>query len=140
MQLVIPPNHSSSSNSADKQVLSHASGIKGLLAVALNGAVRQDPYSRYPRDSIDDSLCDPLSKKLHIWIDGSVGEGQYCQGVYFAPVSWPYSKSARSFLNRDKSISLTGDGFNIPRIAGGVSQRLTHSVHCLGQTVFEVDQ
>src|SRR5438128_10292019 len=125
MQLVIPPNHSSSSNSADKQVLSHPSGIKVFLAVALNGAVRQNPYSRYPRDSIDDSLCDPLSKKLHIWIDGSVGEGQYCQGVYFAPVSWPYSKSARVFLNRDKPISLTDDGLNNPEIARGVFPRLT---------------
>src|SRR5437870_13031542 len=136
MQLVIPPNHSSSSNSADKQVLSHPSGIKVSLAVALNRAVSQNAYSRYSRDSIDDSLCDPLSKKLHIWIDGSVGEGQYCQGVYFAPVSWPYSKSARAFLNRAKLICLTGDGVNIPRIAGGVSQRLTQSVHCLVQTVF----
>src|SRR5713226_4645181 len=124
MQLVIPPNHSSSSNSADKQVLSHPSGIKVFLAVALNGAVSQNPYSLYSRDSIDDSIRGPLSKKLHIWIDGSVGEGQYCQGVDFALVSSPYSKSAQFSLGRDEPMALPGGGVNISGIAGGVSQRL----------------
>src|SRR6266567_6055613 len=65
-QLFIRSSHFSGNDKPDTQVFSHSTRVEVFLAVMLNGAVRQNPHSGFPRDDIDEHFDDRLTEKLHL--------------------------------------------------------------------------